>query len=129
MVIFGIGGVAPPGGVCERPELPGDLDPPPLMLPPEPEPPLGGVYGRPPELWDGDFPSGSSFLRLGGFSLDFPSLEGVLLRLTCFPSVELLPPLPPFSSFGRIRLCCCLTLGSALLKSPHAGPRPIIRGL
>lgn len=50
MVILGIGGVAPPGGVCERPELPGDLEPPPLMLPPEPEPPLGGVYGRPPEL-------------------------------------------------------------------------------
>lgn len=50
IVILGIGGVAPPGGVCERPELPGDLDPPPLMLPPEPEPPLGGVYGRPPEL-------------------------------------------------------------------------------
>lgn len=128
MVIFGIGGVAPPGGVWERPELPGDFEPPPLMLPPEPEAPLGGVYGR-PELCDGDFPSGSSFLRLGGFSFDFPSLEGVLLRLTCLPSVELPPPLPPFSSFGRIRLCCCLTLGSVLLKSPHEVPSPIIRGL
>lgn len=127
--------MAPPGGVCERPELPGDLEPPPLMLPPDPEPPLGGVYGRPPELCEGDFPSESTFLRLGGFSLHFPSLDGVLLRLTCLQSVELLPipipallaPLLPFSSFGRMWLCCNFTLGSPLLKSPH--PAPMIRGL
>lgn len=43
MVILGMGGVAPPGGVCERPELPGDLDPPLAMLPPGPDPTLGGV--------------------------------------------------------------------------------------
>lgn len=72
--------------------------------------------------------------------MDLPSLEGVRLRFTCFPSVELLPvipipelrPLPPpLSSFVLISpcCCCCLALASPLLKSLLPPPMAIMRGL
>lgn len=95
MVIFGIGGVATPGGVWDLPELPGDLDPPVLA---------GGVKGLLDELWDGDFPSVSCFFLFGSFSLLLPSLDGVRLRFPGFPSMPapamaLPDPLPSFTRF------------------------------